>query len=179
MDERDERLRLGALARAQAELEAGRAWRAKEILRGSLANPSQAADPELLEFFGALLDRLGDRLEAGKLLYLSGRRAERYDAAIALFLERSERLPGEQFVALFPKAIRFQGLGCLPEIVRRDLAERGVSDEDLARDKPISIPVEEDAGGGAAVGVAIGIGCLVLLASSSFLGCVTVLRWIF
>lgn len=176
-----EAARLGALSRAQAEVEADRPWRAKEILRGSLANPSQAVDPDLLEFFGALLDRLGDRLEAGKLLYLSGRREERYEAAIALFLDRNRALEGSRFVAQLPRAVRFQGLGSLPEVVRQDLAERGVSAEDLARSEPIAVPpaVKDDVDG-YGFPAALLVGCLtvlLLLASTWFVGCVTILGW--
>ena len=49
------------IARADAELSAGRPWRAKEILRGAI---SGRMEPAILERYGRLLDSLGERVEA-------------------------------------------------------------------------------------------------------------------
>ena len=59
---------------------AGQIWRAKELLRGNIAGGR--VDPPLLEEYGRLLDSVGDRVEAGKYLFLSGVRSPAYDAAI-------------------------------------------------------------------------------------------------
>ena len=60
---------------AQAEVAAGRPWRAKEMLQGALASETYVLEPALLEAYGALLDSLGDRFEGGKYLFLSGERS--------------------------------------------------------------------------------------------------------
>ena len=75
--------REGVLERVDAELAAGRLWRAKEILRGRIAGGAVA--PAVLERYGQLLEQTGDRLEAGKYLFLSGVRRSEYKPAIDVF----------------------------------------------------------------------------------------------
>lgn len=172
--------RPGARARAQSEVEAGRPWRAKEILRGALSNPQFATDPYFLESFGRLLDGLGDRVEAGKMFYLSGRRTEEYAASIDLFLTRTKRMPARDFVAQLPGAIRHQGLGCLPEVVLEDLARRGVGIDELGRSEPVperSGFLGEGRPGEMAQLAAAAF--VLVFVSTWFIGCITVIQWVF
>jgi hypothetical protein len=112
------------LERVEAELAVGRAWRAKEILAGNIASGS--TDPAILERYGRLLDVLGDRVEAGKYLYLSGVRRPEYEHSIALFLQRHARLDGPALVARLPNAVRRTPFNELPPAVQADLDRRGV-----------------------------------------------------
>jgi len=112
------------LARVQTELSVGRVWRAKEILSGNIKSGLVA--PEILERYGLLLESLGDRLEAGKYLYLSGVRRPEYEYPIALFLQRHSKLDGPALVSRLPQAIRRIPFNELPPVVQADLDARGV-----------------------------------------------------
>jgi hypothetical protein len=166
------------LRRAKAEADAGRRWRAKEILQGSLACQLYALEPEFLEAYGALLDSLGDRFEAGKYLFLSGKRSDAYAEAIEIYLHRTRRTPVSDLVGQFPAAIRRHGLGHLPEVVRRELEERGARPEDLQRREPL-IPAASPLGWRDRVVIGGIISAFVLLLATSIVGCVAIVRWAF
>lgn len=112
------------LARVEAEVAVGRVWRAKEILAGNIA--SGLIEPAVLERYGQLLDSVGDRVEAGKFLYLSGVRRREYAHPIALFIQRHAQLDGPALVARLPNAIRRTPFNELPQAVQEDLDRRGV-----------------------------------------------------
>lgn len=112
------------LERVEAEVAVGRVWRAKEILAGNIA--SGMGDALILERYGQLLESVGDRVEAGKYLYLSGVRRAEYEHPIALFLQRHARLDGPGLVARLPNAIRRTPFNQLPQAVQADLDSRGV-----------------------------------------------------
>jgi hypothetical protein len=112
------------LCRVETELSVGRVWRAKEILSGNIK--SGLVVPEILERYGVLLDSVGDRLEAGKYLYLSGIRRPEYEYPIALFLQRHSKLDGPALVSRLPQAIRRTPFNELPPAVQADLDARGV-----------------------------------------------------
>lgn len=112
------------LARVETELSVGRAWRAREILAGNIK--AGLVSPEVLERYGVLLESLGDRLEAGKYLYLSGVRRPEYEYPIALFLQRHSKLDGPALVSRLPQAIRRIPFNELPPAVQIDLDARGV-----------------------------------------------------
>ena len=125
------------IRRANAEVDAGRPWRAKEILRGNLA--AGRAQPELLEAYGRLLDSLGDRVEAGKYLFLSGVRRPEYAEAIALFRVRNATRSGKDLVAEMPAALRTKSFMALPASVQVDLRAMGVAPELFGRAAPASV----------------------------------------
>jgi hypothetical protein len=112
------------LSRVRREMKAGRAWRAKEILAGNVS--SGRIEPQLLEEYGRLLNHLGDRVEAGKYLFLSGTRSEAYADAIALFRKRHAGRRGADLAAQLPAAVRRLGWEALPAVVRDELVARGV-----------------------------------------------------
>ena len=122
------------LQRAETQIAAGRLWRGKEILRGTLAS---RADSVLLERYGRLLDSMGDRYEAGKYLYLSGQRLPEYAAAIELFLARHAGRTEIDFVRLFPAAVRRLPFEQLPALVQQDLKSRGVREERFSGKAPM------------------------------------------
>jgi hypothetical protein len=110
--------------RAAEALAAGQLWRAKEILWGRLR--SRPFDAELYEQLGRVLLQMGDTLEAGKLLLLSGRRTPEYEGAIRLFVERYARTPWQRIAALFPATARRCAWTDLPDRARADLAALGI-----------------------------------------------------
>jgi hypothetical protein len=113
------------LDRANAEFAGGRAWRAKEILRGNIA--AGRVEPEILETYGRLLERFGERIEAGKYLFLSGVRKPEYVEAISLFKHRHARRSGPDLIAQLPAAVRLKPFAALPETVQRELQAMGVT----------------------------------------------------
>lgn len=121
------------LGRTDAEVSAGRNWRAKEILRGAIAGGR--ADPAVLERYGRLLESLGERLEAGKYLFLSGVRIPEYAEAIALFRTRHAKRRGSALVSLLPAGIRRMRFGDLPGALQRDLIELGVTEAVFERSR--------------------------------------------
>lgn len=106
--------------RSDRELEAGRIWRAREILEGSL--PTFGYDPELYERLGRVLLRMGDLPGAGRFLFLSGARADEYREAIDLFRRRHSKA----ILAAFPRAARGCPRSRLPPAVADELRELGV-----------------------------------------------------
>ena len=104
----------------------GEMWRAKEMLRGNIGSGSY--DSELYERYGTLLMELGELVEAGKYLFLSGRRRCEYDKAIETYLSRHPANRPEVLYYSFPSAARFpyQQTSRYPLEVRRTLEERGL-----------------------------------------------------
>lgn len=125
------------LKRAEAEIAAGRAWRAKEILRGALASRADAA---LLERYGRLLDSMGDRYEAGKCLFLSGVRLPDYAEAIDVFLTRNAGRSDADLVQQFPSAVRRTAFGDLSPVVQEALRQRGVREGCFGARPPVPSP---------------------------------------
>ena len=110
--------------RVDEAIERGEMWRAKEILRGNIGSGSY--DSQLYERYGRLLLDLGELVEAGKYLFLSGRRGPEYDEAIGVYLSRHPRSRPELLFRSFPSAARFRELHRYPLEVRRTLEERGL-----------------------------------------------------
>ena len=163
------------LKRTDAEIKAGRPWRAKEIFQGSLSDPEYALDPEFLEAYGILLDTLGDRFESGKYLFLSGRRKPSYREPIELFWHRNRNAHIKSIITLFPRAIHKHGLGNLPQIVRDELRARGVDSDLLNRRQPSLFPEPTQRKRDLILGATIAI----LLAIVFSIGTVTILGWLF
>jgi hypothetical protein len=111
------------LQRVDAEIAAGRAWRAREILRGAL--PQAGADPAVFERYGQLLLSLAEVYEAGKFLFASGARRPDYQAAIDVYVGRHRRTP-RRLLEELPRRLRFDSLDACPPAVRADLAALGV-----------------------------------------------------
>ena len=114
-------------------LAAGRLWRAKEILAGRIG--SGQYQPDLCEQLGLLLLRMGDDLQAGKFLFLSGQRRPEDQAAIDLFVRRHARGGRHALLAAFPAAVRRSSWSQLPPQVQTDLVAVGVPPR--ATDEPL------------------------------------------
>lgn len=110
------------IERARAEIDRGRLWRAKEILQGSIR--TLGYNLELYEEYGKLLLRMGDLPEAGRFLFLSGRRRPEYDEPIQLYLAKCGQSPARLFRS-FPQKARLIVLATYPDTVENDLRQRG------------------------------------------------------
>jgi hypothetical protein len=166
---RVERLR----ARAAREVAGGRFWRAKELLRAAVSQSDY--DPDLYEQFGTVLLAMGDNLEAGRWLFLSGRRDAEYGPAVALFLERHGRRGGARLCASFPAGARLGGPSHYPPPLCDELRELGVPEDA----PPGAAP--QDVGENRVVGLLARVGCtgcFAYLGVSVVVGAVVVGRWV-
>lgn len=102
-------------------------WRAKEILQGNIA--TQGLHAELYERYGQLLVRMGDLVDAGKYLFLSGARSPEYEATIQLFLDKHHRDPERIFNTL-PSRAKWAPWEDYPIAVRRDMGALGFTQPD-------------------------------------------------
>lgn len=112
--------------RARSE---GRLWRAKEMLQGRIS--SHPYDAEIMEEYGSVLLEMGDDLEAGKYLFLSGARSPAYKSAINLYLDRFADSTAIHLHASFPAWARKVPLEQFPEPVANELRTRGFKPDDL------------------------------------------------
>ena len=150
------------LARADAEVSAGRNWRAKEILRGSIA--SGRVDPAILERYGWLLDSLGDRVEGGKYLFLSGVRVPEYAEAIAVFRRRHAKGRGNALAGLFPAGVRSLRFDELPNALQHDLRELSVDPNAFGNRREPSKPAERRIGERLIIAAALAVLAVFVLA---------------
>lgn len=81
-------------------------WRTKEILQGRLSHPE--VDLALLQKYGEVLLEMNDLIEAGRMLFCSGARDERFREAIDIFLSRNDRREPQRFLARLPSSMRRQ-----------------------------------------------------------------------
>lgn len=102
-------------------IKAGQLWRAKDYLQGSIGTSSYHRHLELYEAYGRVLLQMGDTVEAGKYLFLSGCREAEYDKAIELYLNRHGRNGWPQLYSSFPKRARLPRLEDYPEPVAEEL----------------------------------------------------------
>ena len=166
------------LARAQAEVDAGRRWRAREILQGAIR--THPTDPAILEAYGRTLAGLGDMVEAGKYLFLSGRRGPDADPAIEIFLSRHARGSLRNLVARFPKGVRSADLSDLPGVVASDLERLGLPEESgkatSVADRAATVESLDVRQSLALVGCAL---AGLVLVTSVVLGLGVMVRWLF
>src|SRR5690242_7018517 len=104
-------------------IESGELWRATEILSGRIG--SSPVDADSYEASGTLLLRMGDDIQAGRLLFRSGRRRPEYQPAIDLFLRKHARAGRGDLFAAFPAQVRRRPGIELPAQVQHELAALG------------------------------------------------------
>ena len=115
--------------KAEREIQKDRLWKAKEILQGNLKRFGY--DKKLYEMYGKLLDRLGDKMEAGRYLFLSGKIKAEDSDSISLYLKRHTKKDPRYLLRTFPKASQLKTIEEYPESVAEVLKELGLKDKDL------------------------------------------------
>ena len=164
------------LERMDAEIAAGRPWRAKEIVRGHIA--ARWPGPEVSERFGQLLEQLGDRVEAGKFLFLSGARNDEYRAAIETFVARYRKSGTENFLAQLPRTFRRQRFADIPPQVQSDLRSLGIRETSFGMPERHTVaPGTSSWWRGTAISV-MGISILICLIVGMLVGFRQILLWI-
>jgi hypothetical protein len=116
--------------KAEIEINKGNLWRAKEIFQGNLG--SLGYDYTLYEQYGNLLDKMGDRIEAGRFLFLSGKVPVNSNESIKLYLVRYTRKEPKNILGTFPKAARLNIVDEYPKVVAEKLKELGIKTEDFS-----------------------------------------------
>jgi hypothetical protein len=110
--------------RAEEAARRGELWRAREILQSQIRNSNY--DCVLFERLGMLLLQMGELLEAGKFLFLSGARKTSYEGPIALFVNRFTRKKPLHLYYMFPRAARLKFRKDYPPAVESELARLGL-----------------------------------------------------
>ncbi len=123
------------LARVDEAIANGSLWKAKEILHGNV-DSAHGYRPLFYEKYGQVLLQMGDLIEAGKYLFLSGKRLPAYQEAIALYLKRHSKSNPFTIIRTFPKAARLQNLSDYPESVHQYLRSLGHTDSTLQNCPP-------------------------------------------
>jgi hypothetical protein len=116
--------------RANRAVEEGELWRAKEMLVGGIG--TRGYDLKLFQQLGEVLLQMHDLVEAGKYLFLCGKRNSRYDQAIDLYLQKYHK----SLLTTFPRPARLEKLEKLagyPESVREELHRQGLNSRNLCR----------------------------------------------
>lgn len=129
------------LRKIEAEIAAGRLWRAREILASVVSQ--HISDAVVLERYGFILDQLGDKLEAGRFYFLSGVRKAAYAESIEIFRSRAMRHGTANLLAQLPAAAKRAGLDTLPAVAVAELRELGVSESELRRRHPPAKPPQQ------------------------------------
>lgn len=118
----------------------GKLWRVKEILRGRIG--SMRFDRELCEQYGWVLLRMADTLQAGKYLFLSGRRRPEYEQAISVYLDRHGRGTWKELLSSFPGSAKRVAFSHLPAEVRNQLRALGRPDSEPDEPpSPVTFPI--------------------------------------
>lgn len=112
----------------------GKAWRAKEVLRGAIG--TSGYDRALYRRYAELLLDLGEEMEAGKYFWLAGAAGERAGIAVDVYLTRQRRLTGWQLYFDLPSSARLHSWGAYPEEVARELRARGLAELPKRRERP-------------------------------------------
>jgi hypothetical protein len=161
------------LARVRMEVDANRLWRAKEILHSNLVR--YGLDVELCERYGCILHQLGDELEAGKYLFLSGVRKPEYEPPINLFVRRHGRKDPMNIYRAFPPNMKLATISAYPEAVVRDMKALGLPEELSAYLRPPMPPRNALAASAIAIGCFLVFGVAVICA---LIGAGQMLKWI-
>ncbi len=96
-------------------------WRAKQILQGRLVNSGY--HEELFLLYGQVLLKMGDKVEAGKFLFLSGERINDYADSIALFISKYSKTNFSNFWSRMPVSARSVSRHSIPSVVMLELEE--------------------------------------------------------
>lgn len=165
----------GVLARARADLQAGRAWKARDRLVGHVA---EHRDPEALDLLGQVLHDMGDLPAAGAAWFGSPRRGPEVDEAVAAWRERHGDHFGEMWRSL-PRTVRKE-----PRSAKLEALRKRAIDQDTAegRIRPRGADRRAPGDGGADSGGFDAATLIAWILAALFVACaviglVTVLRW--
>jgi hypothetical protein len=161
----------GALARAHADLEAGREWKARDRLSGLLADHY---DAEALDLLGEVSYTMRDLPAAGAAWFGTRRRGPEVEAAIEAWRERHNDHFAQMWRSL-PRSVREQQGNKRIDALRRraERVEGRPGDSARAGSKRSG----SDKAGGVDAAVVIAVVIAAFLVVCTVVGFVVVLRW--
>ncbi|MBX9623275.1 MAG: hypothetical protein K2X82_05635 [Gemmataceae bacterium] len=159
------------MRQAEEDLAAGRACEARTLLEPTVAN--ETYNPALYELFGRVLLDLAELELAGLWLFLSSARKPEYEQAIGVFLGKRGRKGGRKLYESFPPPARLGPPDNYPEPLRNELKAL-----DVPGDVQPSRAARVEDGWLNAVGATACGGCILFVLFCTFVGAVTVGRWI-
>jgi tetratricopeptide (TPR) repeat protein len=109
------------IEKARIEINRGRLWKAKEILRGAIGQ--REYDLDLYRAYGELLLKMGELPEAGKYLFLSGSESVDHESAVQEFLRRWGAHGSRLLYSRFPARARVFPVSRYPRNVRAVLTD--------------------------------------------------------
>jgi len=135
-------------------------------------------DCVLFERLGMLLLEMGELLEAGKYLFLSGARKTSYEGPIALFVNRFTRKKPLHLYYMLPRAARLKFRKDYPPAVESELARLGLPAKLPA---PTRAPMRSPATGHNFGANMVGLGCVTvvtLVLGLAVIGAIGILQWL-
>jgi hypothetical protein len=166
----------GPVHQARAAREAGRLWKARDVLTAHVAG---TRDPEALAELGEVLYAMGDLPRAGAVWFAAGAKGPEVDTAVAAWREQT----GDDFAVMWaslPASARSQPRSRRVEALReRALRSEAAAVAQVAEaDEAAGAPGDEDEGGfdvAWLIAWVLAIAFVVL----AVIGFVTVLGWLF
>lgn len=157
-----------ALARARADLAAGRAWLARDRLTGLLRDRQ---DEEVLALLAEVHLAMGDLPKAGALLAVLGGEGAEHEAALAAWRRRYGDADARWRSIPAPvRSARADAIAALQEAERgRPVGERDLPAADPHPDRPVSIT--------GCLLVLLALVVVVVALLLAVVGAVTVVRW--
>ena len=110
----------------QAEIKAGRLWRAKELLRQEIGETGY--NKALFEDYANVLVQMKDDVNAGMYYFLSGNRSAEYQEKIGLFLSVRAKKKLGSLTSQFPNSAKFSKKEDFPEPMKTELIQLGLLD---------------------------------------------------
>jgi len=167
----------GPLAQARAEREAGRLWRARDLL---VAHTEGSKDAEALGELGQVLFEMGDLPRAGAVWFAAGAKGPDVDAAVAAWREQSD----DDFAAMWaslPASARTQPRPRRIEALRERAlsSEAATVAEVAAADEAAGREGAGDDGSGFDLAWFVAWVLAVAFVVLAVIGAVTALGWIF
>ena len=149
------------------EIEKGRIWKAKELLRQKIRHSEY--NETLFSAYADVLSIMRDDLEAGKYYFLAGLRSEDQKKKIEIFFERHKYEKLVQLTSQFPLSARLKRIDDFPnKQVVDDLKLLG-----LTEPTPDEIKATESGSGDKFI-----ILVLIVLGLSIPVGLITIIYWI-
>ncbi len=166
------------IAEARAHIEAGRAWKARDLLA---AHVETTEDAEAMRMLGHVLHGMGDLPRAGAVWFAVGAKGPEADAAVAAWREQC----GDDFVMMWrslPRPVRAEPRAARIEALH---AKALLSDplldtppEPLVRAGELEATPEDSARGGVDAAQVIGWVLAALFVVCAVIGVVSVLGWL-
>ena len=165
----------GAAARARADLQAGRIWKARDRLVGHLATQR---DPEALDLLGQVYYDMGDLPAAGAVWFGSTRKGEDVDAAVEAWRERHGDHFGEMWRSL-PRSLRMEPRSAKVDALRSKAIEQDSREGRVGRGTGVGPPPADgsDNDGGVDAATVIAWVLAATFVVCAIVGLVTILRW--